>query len=208
MDSSNAKNAREYSKKLKNMSDEEYAKWFDDDYLLRNYGGVRKARLSEIKEAESDAKRYDRYVKDWTNIYNDVKKMPNDIKNLKKEYRHILVKRLNRLHGKKADEAIINNDFFMARVKGAGIGSIAGTMAGYGAAYAGKKLAYKIIKSGGKLNPLGEFVAGTDPKALRRLSAIIGAKVGAITGKVIGGRVSAAKNKQDYKILKERTKTR
>lgn len=67
-----AKMYRDTANKLKKMSDDDYAKTFDDPYLLKRNGGAHKARLKEIKANSVYADQYSKDAKKWAKVHQDI----------------------------------------------------------------------------------------------------------------------------------------
>ena len=82
--------------KLKNRSDEDYAKDFDDPDLIEMNGGAHKSRLNQIKIYSDYADRYAKYAQDWANAHNEILNTSiDDYVNDIKIGRNIILKMLN-----------------------------------------------------------------------------------------------------------------
>lgn len=143
-------------------------------------------------------------------------------KKTEKQYNEDLV-----LYGKKGAKRIANdldNKLTLkgARVKEAGrfdnakravskgesigkkVGANLGALAGYGTVFAGRRLASKIAKNGGKLNSLGRGIAKTDPVISYTLAGSLGSIIGSKVGENVGKRGAARKYGYSYKDIKKR----
>ena len=87
---------------------------------------------------------------------------------------------------------------------GKSVGANLGALAGYGTLFAGRRLVYKIIKSGGSLNNFGKAVGSIDPAIAYPLAGIVSANIGKKVGENIGKRGAARKYGYSYKDIKRR----
>jgi len=67
-----AKMYRATANKLKNMSDDDYSKMFDDQAFLKRNGGAHKSRLDEIKANTVYADTYAEDAKKWAKVHQDI----------------------------------------------------------------------------------------------------------------------------------------
>lgn len=84
----------ETANKLRNTSDKEYAKQFDDKEYLRSLGGARKARLSEIQYNEIKAGNSARAGKAWAAAHDEIMNTPIDRIKRNRDYREIINRHL------------------------------------------------------------------------------------------------------------------
>ncbi len=78
LDSNYAKYYRATAKNHKNMSDDDFAKMFDNRYLLKSRGGAHQARLEAIKYYNDYANNYAKSAKDWTKAHKEIMNTPID----------------------------------------------------------------------------------------------------------------------------------
>ena len=78
LDGSYAKYYRATAKNHKNMSDDDYAKYFDDPDLLKAHGGAHKARLEAIKGYSDYANDYAKSAKNWAKAHEEIMNTPID----------------------------------------------------------------------------------------------------------------------------------
>ena len=78
LDSDYAKYYRATAKNHKSMSDDDYAKDFDDPDLLKAHGGAHKARLEAIKGYSDYADSYAKSAKKWAKVHQDIMNTPID----------------------------------------------------------------------------------------------------------------------------------
>ena len=78
LDSDYAKYYRATAKNHKSMSDDDYAKYFDDQDLLKAHGGAHKARLEAIKGYSDYAYDYAKSAKSWAKAHEEIMNTPID----------------------------------------------------------------------------------------------------------------------------------
>ena len=72
LDSDYAKYYRATAKNRKNMSDDDFAKMFDDRDLLKSRGGAHQARLEAIKSYSDYANDYAKSAKNWAKAHEEI----------------------------------------------------------------------------------------------------------------------------------------
>ena len=77
LDSKYAKYYRDTAKNRKNMSDDDFAKMFDDRDL-KSRGGAHKSRLNAVKSYNDYANDYAKRAKDWAKAHNEIMNTPID----------------------------------------------------------------------------------------------------------------------------------
>lgn len=82
------------AKELRNTSDKEFAKQFDDEEYLSYLGGARKARLSEIKYYEMRASDSAEAGKAWAAARNEIMNTPIERLKRNKDYLEIIARHL------------------------------------------------------------------------------------------------------------------
>lgn len=65
-------------KNHKNMSDDDFAKMFDDRDLLKSRGGAHQARLEAIKSYSDYANDYAKSAKNWAKAHEEIMSMSID----------------------------------------------------------------------------------------------------------------------------------
>ena len=78
LDSDYAKYYRATAKKHKNMSDDDFAKMFDDRDLLKGGGGAHKSRLNAVKSYNDYADSYAKSAKEWAKAHKEIMNTPID----------------------------------------------------------------------------------------------------------------------------------
>ena len=90
--------ARDYqqrAKKLKNTSDSDYAKMFDDKEYLEMLGGAKKAKASVINLYNTRASDYTTYAKQYLDAHDAIMNTPINELRSNKDYEQLINKYLN-----------------------------------------------------------------------------------------------------------------